>query len=404
VNRRDTPADSMAANARRRKSAPRVDRHRTLPDGFATLGAMTEPTCDLHAHSTASDGTDPPETFGALARQAGLSAVALTDHDTTAGLEAAARSCEQAGVTFVPGIEISCDPQIDPAMDVHGRTLHLLGLFIEPPHPLLESIHRDVVAARAARNPQIIERLQGLGVKIEYDELLDAARRQGTAIIGRPLIGQLLVDKGLAADVTEAFRRFIGSRAPAYVRRDPIPVDRAIEAVHAAGGLAILAHPIQLRLDEERGEPQVGRRQLGHSRKGGPMPKRPEPEADPAAAGEADDGSAGVWQPEKAGRTQATEGPGRAPEAAETEQANALWRYVARLKELGLDGLEVEHSDHSPSHVSRYRALARRLGLLESGGSDYHGGRKSIELGSRRVPATIYERLARQKGRTANDS
>ena len=283
--------------------------------------------CDLHTHSTASDGTDAPEALADLAVAAGLGAIALTDHDTTAGLDACAAACEARRVAFVPGIEISSDPGpppgCDPASGVRRGTLHILGLFVRAADPRLAAVQQRMKAARDSRNPAIVERLNGLDVNLTYAEVQALAREQGTGIIGRPHIAQALLRKGYVKSIQDAFARYLRQGAPAYVRRDRLPAVEAIAAIHHAAGLAVLAHPVQL--------------------------------------GCADD--------------------------------DELEHVVKRLKDLGLDGIETRHGDHRPADVQRFEALAVRFALLTSGGSDFHGRRKAVELGSQRVPFNVYERL-----------
>ena len=276
--------------------------------------------CDLHMHSTASDGTAAPGELAQLARDAGLEAIALTDHDTSAGVVDCAAACRRAKVAFVPGIEISADPQLGGGSSQRSGTLHLLGLFIDHKNAKLMTVQQRLAEARRQRNPQIIEKLNALGVRIDYQEALDEA---GGEIVGRPHIGQVLLNKGYVKSIQDAFSRYIGEGAAAYARKDRLSGAEAIEAIHDAGGLAILAHPVQLRLD----------------------------------------------RPEK------------------------LAYYVARLKNAGLDGIETRHSDHVAADVEYFEQLAANLELLRAGGSDYHGSRKSIELGSQRVPVEVYHQL-----------
>jgi len=280
--------------------------------------------CDLHTHSTASDGTDTPAALAARAAEAGLEALALTDHDTLAGLPECAAACQAHGVEFVPGIELSADPHLAGEGSGAARigTLHLLGLFVDPGAPNLRALEERLRQARAQRNPAIIENLNRLGIEIDYREVTEAAEAAGARVVGRPHIGQALVDRGVVGSVKEAFERFIGEGRPAYARRDRLPAGEAIEAIHRAGGLAILAHPVQLRLEDP-----------------------------------------------------------------------ALEAAIQTLREMGLDGLETRHSDHTHGLTRRYRELAERYGLLESGGSDYHGDRKPIQLGGEAVPVDLFRRL-----------
>ena len=285
---------------------------------------LPPPRCDLHLHSSASDGTDDPADLPRLCKAAGLSAFALTDHDTVAGVAACAAAAKKQKIDFVPGIELSVDPDIDTTGEREG-SLHLLGLFVDPRHPWLGEITETLTRARAERNPEIIRKLNGLGVRIAYDEVLDLAGPGAT--VGRPHIAQMLVKKGYVKSVHEAFAKYVGVGGAAYARRDLIGAKEAIAGVHAAGGLALLAHPVQLRLP------------------------------------------------------------------AETRPGEALGHVVGRLKAQGLDGIETRHSDHAPADVARFEALADRLNLLTTGGSDYHGSRKSIALGNAAVPRAVYERL-----------
>ena len=209
--------------------------------------------CDLHMHSTASDGTIAPDQLPALARKAQLAAIALTDHDTTTGLEACAAACRKAKIRFVPGIELSADPGAmkhrsphDP--DARTGTLHILGLFVRHDDPKLLKIHDWLLTARQERNPQIIDNLNRLGVRVRYEEVVELAESMGTKVVGRPHIAQVLMHKGYVKSIHKAFARYIGEGAAAYARKDRLSPEDAIEAIHHAGGLALLAHPPQLRL------------------------------------------------------------------------------------------------------------------------------------------------------------
>ncbi|MHB1156506.1 MAG: PHP domain-containing protein [Phycisphaerales bacterium] len=274
--------------------------------------------CDLHTHSTASDGSTPPADLGPLARHAALAAVALTDHDTTTGLADAAASCAALDIAFVPGIELSCR---------RGKplgTLHLLGYFIDPASPMLADVCAELQQARNERAPQIVVKLNELGVDITLDEVLaESNSGGGRGSVGRPHIGAVLVRKGYVKTIKDAFTRYIGQGAPAYVRKDNLIPQRAIAAVHDAGGLAVLAHPVQLRCDDEE----------------------------------------------------------------------ELLEFIRDLRDAGLDGLECRHCDHTPALTQHYLHLAKRLDLIPTGGSDFHGPRKAVPLGSARVPFTCYQSL-----------
>lgn len=216
---------------------------------------------DLHIHSAASDGTDAPGDLPRLALAAGLKAFALTDHDTTAGLAACARAARKLGIDFMPGIELSADPASihpqtaarptkanpRPPSPVRAGTLHILGYGIRHDDPELASVQQQLIQTREQRNPAMIENLNRLGVKITYDEVLALAQQQGASIVGRPHIAQVMLHKGYVKSIHEAFIRYIGEGAAAYVRKDRLSVQHAIETIHQAGGIAALAHPVQLR-------------------------------------------------------------------------------------------------------------------------------------------------------------
>lgn len=280
-------------------------------------------------HSTASDGTDNPAELPALAKSAGLDAIALTDHDTTAGLPDAAAAAARIGLTFIPGIELSADPAVlanDNSDSAPRRgTLHILGYFVEHDAPGLVEIGVRLRQARAQRNPEIVDNLQKLGVRITYDQVLEVAGAvdDESVIVGRPHIAQVLVDKGYVRSIHEAFARYIGEGAAAYARKDRLSAKQAIDAIRQAGGLAVLAHPVQLR-------------GLSH---------------------------------------------------------DELEMLVRRMRDIGLVGIETRHSDHSPADVNRLTGLAKRLDLITTGGSDYHGSRKSIRIGEPAVPISVSEQL-----------
>ncbi|MFN3166573.1 MAG: PHP domain-containing protein [Phycisphaeraceae bacterium] len=291
---------------------------------------------DLHTHSTASDGTDAPGDLPRLAKQAGLDGFALTDHDTTAGLADAAAASKTLGVRFVPGIELSAhaDPfanddaiqQTDAPSPPPAGSLHLLGYHVRADCPALQQLEQRLRDARATRNPQIIEKLQAIGVRITEDDVREAAQAGASnaadRAIGRPHIAQVLVQRGYVKSIHEAFARYLGPGGAAYTPRQLPTAAQCIDAIHAAGGAVVLAHPVHLGL-----------------------------------------------------------GP------ADLEHA------VAKLADLGLDGLETQHPDHEVGDTRRLTNLADRFGLITTGGSDYHGSRKAIGLGSVVGPDEAMSRL-----------
>jgi len=294
--------------------------------------------CDLHTHSTASDGTDSPGDLPLLAKQAGLSAIALTDHDTTDGLPEFLDAAKRAKIKAVPGIELSADPAVlhdspaeAPALrgESRGRgTLHILGYFIRHDAPHLREVEARLREARDQRNPEMIAKLKALGMDIDYDEVIAVA---GGNIVGRPHIGQVLMHKGYVKSIHEAFAKYLGRTGGAYVRKDRLSAKEAITAIHQADGLAVLAHPTQLGIDS----------------------------------------------------------------------ADHLEHAIAKLKKLGLDGIETRHTDHTPRDAERFRKLAEKLALIATGGSDYHGSRKTIDLGSQKIPLSVYDALLQARAAAA---
>jgi predicted metal-dependent phosphoesterase TrpH len=191
--------------------------------------------CDLHTHTTASDGSDHPAELIENAGRAGLAAVAVTDHDTIDGLPAALAAGGELGIEVLPGVELSL---LSPS-----GSMHLLGYLIAPDAPVLSEVLARVQSARSARNPLILERLGALGLPIAFQELEEMAEG---GQIGRPHIARAMVKHGYVGTVGEAFARYLKKDAPAYVPKSILTPEEAIEAVHRAGGLAVLAHPISL--------------------------------------------------------------------------------------------------------------------------------------------------------------
>jgi 3',5'-nucleoside bisphosphate phosphatase len=187
---------------------------------------------DLHVHSNASDGTDPPAEVMRRAALAGLDAVALTDHDTVAG-HAQARAARPDALTLVPGMELSC--RLD------GHSLHLLAYLFDPGQPELAEQGRRIRADRELRARAMVRRLADLGVPISWDQVAAIA---GTGVVGRPHIARALVASGAIAEPGQAFTRdWIGAGGRAYVERYALDPVRAIGLVRAAGGVTVLAHP-----------------------------------------------------------------------------------------------------------------------------------------------------------------
>jgi 3',5'-nucleoside bisphosphate phosphatase len=272
---------------------------------------------DLHVHSTASDGSLPPGRVVERARAAGLSAIALTDHDTLAGVPAAVDAGERVGIRVVGGCEFSSAAP--------WGEMHVLGYFLPSHSPELESFLERTRADRVRRAREMVTRLQRLGVQLEFDDVLLQAR--GGAV-GRPHVARAIVRQGSASGLSDAFDRYIGRGRPAFVDK-VLPAFREIaDLVHSVRGLVSVAHI------KERGTRS----------------------------------------------------------------------FLERLQREGLDALETRHPSHDPELRARLTDIALRIGLLRTGGSDWHGdpepGETHGALGSQQVPLEWLERLEELRARS----
>jgi predicted metal-dependent phosphoesterase TrpH len=257
---------------------------------------------DLHTHSTASDGSFSPKEVVRLAREAGLKALALTDHDTLDGLPEAVAAGKEYGVEVIPGVEISAR--------YPGGSMHLLGYFVDYHSGLLEERLAVLKKARAERNPQIIAKLNNLGVKINLEQVKSLS---GGGQVGRPHIARALLESGYVRSLQEAFDVYLRNGGPAHVHKFRFPPGEAIAMIREAQGVPVLGHPFTLDLGS----------------------------------------------------------------------AFALRNLLLDLKALGLAGIEVFYSDHTPEQEALYLRLARELNLLITGGSDFHGLNKpEVSLGA----------------------
>jgi predicted metal-dependent phosphoesterase TrpH len=201
---------------------------------------------DLHTHSTVSDGSDTPEEVVALAANAGVSALALTDHDRQDGIAAARKKASEVGIELIAGTEISCN---------HSGTMHMLVYFLEPGEGPLQDELLRLQVARDNRNDELIARLADLGLPVTMEELEAEAGGSGA---GRPHVAAILVRKGVASSVQDAFDRWLAKGRPAYVekeRLDPLP---AIALALQSGALPVLAHPLSLGLSPDELERTIG--------------------------------------------------------------------------------------------------------------------------------------------------
>ncbi|WP_412540424.1 PHP domain-containing protein [Longispora sp. K20-0274] len=287
---------------------------------------------DLHVHSTASDGTVPPAALMAEARAAGLDVVALTDHDTTSGWDAATAALP-AGLTLVPGAEISCvwdggtsNGQWDDGgasgwrdgPDRAAMELHLLAYLFDPEHAELAGVMAGLVEDRAHRGERMVDLIRADGVDITWEQVLGYA---AGGSVGRPHLARALVDLGVVGTVDEAFGAdYLGTRW--QLPKAAVDVFEAVDLVRAAGGVPVFAHP----------------------------------------------------RASKRGRV--------VPDS-----------MIVELAAHGLFGLEAEHTDHTDAERDELLALAHDLGLFVTGSSDYHGANKTVRLGARTTAPEVYERI-----------
>ncbi len=250
---------------------------------------------DLHTHTYFSDGSLSPAELIALAIKHQVGFLGITDHDTIDAVDEAGQAAENTNLTIVPGVELSIDYPLEGTAH-----LHLLGLFIDTGNPLLLTKMDWLRQGRLNRAEEIVNKIAAMGHPVSWPELEQKGHRGS---LGRPHIAQLMVEKGIISNIYQAFNHWLNRGGPAYVPKTKMKIDEAIEVIHQAGGLAILAHPFTLGFI----------------------------------------------------------------------QYDRLGREILKLKELGLDGLEVYY----PSHTRYFRKFllefARREHLCVSGGSDFHG-------------------------------
>ena len=244
---------------------------------------------DLHMHSTASDGVYTPEALMNLAADLGYTHVALTDHDSTAGIPLALEAAKRRGMQLIPGVELSCGAQ---------KEIHVLGYGFDPENAALRAFCEARVAQRVARTEAMVQRLCELGKPIEMKRVRELAR----GVIARPHVARAMVEAGYVTSVADAFDRYLKPGRPAYVPKEDVKVAEAVRLIAQAGGIAVLAHPMELKMGETQLESLIGE-----------------------------------------------------------------WRSQ------GLSGVEVYHPSAQNNHAAFLHNLARREGMLVTGGSDFHG-------------------------------
>ena len=192
---------------------------------------------DLHVHTSASDGTCSPEEVIAQAVEQGMTAIAITDHDTVMGFPAAYRAAQAQGLEVIPGIEISTK---------FGRAVHILGYYIDTESAALQPVLDWIVEDRDRRNRIMAERMAADGLPISIEMMHE---RFG-AVVGRPHFASVLVELGLAESIQDAFDRYVEKGQKYYQGRTIFPIERSVEIIAQAGGVPVLAHPFQDRMDD----------------------------------------------------------------------------------------------------------------------------------------------------------
>ncbi len=252
---------------------------------------------DLHLHSTSSDGSDTPAELVVRGQRAGLTAMALTDHDTMAGTGEFLGACRAQGMAGIAGIELSA------AVEDGQGTLHILGYGMNPGCARLQERLTLLQEGRARRNREILAKLNDAGLKLDWDEVKAHA---GEDVVGRPHFAKALVMRDYVSTMREAFERYLAKGRTAYVERSRLSPEECIRLIRESEGVAVIAHPFSWETNDEK-----------------------------------------------------------------------LEAGLRGLKALGLAGIEVQHSDYNPEQTVTLLRLAKRLELLKTGGSDFHGSAKT---------------------------
>ncbi len=195
---------------------------------------------DLHTHSTASDGQYPPAQLAALAKEAGVECLAVTDHDTLDGVPEALDAGQTLGITVVSGVELGAQEE---------RNLHILGLGFSLAHSALHDLCQKMKDSRDERKFRILDFLKEKGVHISLEEVEAAA---GGSIIARPHFAQVLLKRGYVSSTREAFDRYLDTSEYKRIERFKAPAADCIAAIHDAGGMAVMAHPYQIGYSDDR--------------------------------------------------------------------------------------------------------------------------------------------------------
>ena len=276
---------------------------------------------DLHTHSLKSDGSMTPSEVVEEAKRAGLSAIALSDHDTVDGVREAVETGKKLGVEVIPAIEFS----------VLSKTeTHILGYFIDIENPDLLQMLREVVDLRIERNYVTVQRLNELGFDITIEEVRALAPNN---FVGRAHFARVMMDKGYISSVKEGFDKYMSVGKYAYCEKQRLSAKDAIELIEKCGGISFLAHPHLTKLPDDE-----------------------------------------------------------------------LIEFLKELKSYGLCGLEGYYTDYTPEMQAKYQSIAENLGLMISGGTDFHAKMKphisiGTGLGNMKIPYSVLDNMKKKCGR-----
>ncbi|MCA9789437.1 MAG: PHP domain-containing protein [Cyanobacteria bacterium HKST-UBA06] len=272
---------------------------------------------DLHMHTTFSDGSITPAEVVQMAVDNGIKVIAITDHDNTRSYAEAVEAAQGKDLVVIPGIEINTYWQ--------DYEVHILGYFINPDDELLQDVCQKHNQQRGVQMREMMALIKTHGnIGLDLDDIKETSREGGT--LGRPHVARALVKKGGAANMSEAFRKYLLPKCPTYFRRQTVTPHEAVEAIYESGGVAVIAHP-------------------------GDMP---------------------------------------------------IIRDLAQdLMNYGLRGLEAYHKSHSPGEIEFHCSLAEELGLIVTGGTDFHGTVDAYPTALKRlhVPDWVFEKLKLEKQR-----
>lgn len=272
---------------------------------------------DLHMHTTFSDGSIAPEELVAMALENGLEAIAITDHDNTLSYLPAVEAAKGKPLDIIPGIEINTW--------WNDHEVHVLGYYIDPNNSYLQEVCQEHNCARHKQMEDFVGLIQKHGrIKLTLEDIQSYSRPGGT--IGRPHVAKAIVEKGGAANISDAFRKFLVPSAPTYHRRPTVTPHEAVEAIYDSGGIAVIAHPGDMEIIEDLAED---------------------------------------------------------------------------LMNYGLRGIEAYHRSHSSVEIEFHCSLAERLGLIVTGGTDFHG---TVDLypnalSRLHMPDWVYSELKKEKSR-----